>query len=939
MALKRDKVLKDAEKLVQKGKVEQAIREYEKILKKFPEDTTIINRVGDLYGRVGNVDRAIELYEQIAKHFTRDGFTTKAIAILKKINRLDPQRLDIFAQLAELYVDQGLIVEAKREYEILADWYIKHDDLEKAIDSHKKLTELEPSNHVFALRLADLLIQRGDTEEALEVYDRLGKMLLDANKLDEAEQLYRHALEQNPPDGEFLLPLCNSLLDAGKADVVREFLDAGIERSPDSMTLKALMVRTYLVLGEAVTAVETARAVLAADPDNNEIRNLVGSALLSTGEAAEAREMLLPAAENLLEKGDFAGAQGALNDLLRSMPQDQEVLRVAVRAFRPSGDQETLFALKAALAESYYRSGEEEGAKRLYLELLEQEPENKKFRQRLAKLDGVEVADGEVSEVVEVLPDEVEVEVETPAVAAEPEVDETAKPEAFEPAERLAEAAVFAKYGLIEKAVAHLEEVVEVFPDEMEARKELALLYAEQGERDAAQKVARPVVEFHRAKGTLAELSNLINTIPELGEPLDVSDVAEKPAIEDGAEAAEPPGMVEFPDEDSDLVEIVDIEGDLVEPAEEEAEPELVVEEFPIDYESAIGLFEEQPEEEEAAADDADAEEVVAEAPVVKEVADEAPVVEEPVAEEPVETTDVVEAVDEPEPVPAESSEPAAAAEEAPVDELPPPPAVADEEVGDELVDMSDSFTGPSLGDLEQIDFFIEQELYEDAARLLTTLEEEHAEDAELLSRRLKLKEVGVLLEPVETVEEGSEELFADEEQYIDLAKELEAELAAEEAMVEEATGRGKGEALLEEVFREFQKGVAEQLSEEDSDTHFNLGIAYREMGLLPEAIREFQVASRDATFFVESCSMIGVCYKDQGMWPQAAEWFQKALVTPEISQEARVALRYDLAVAYESAGDIDQAVELLEEISSTDPAYRDVATRLSALSEQRQAN
>jgi FimV-like protein len=110
-------------------------------------------------------------------------------------------------------------------------------------------------------------------------------------------------------------------------------------------------------------------------------------------------------------------------------------------------------------------------------------------------------------------------------------------------------------------------------------------------------------------------------------------------------------------------------------------------------------------------------------------------------------------------------------------------------------------------------------------------------------------------------------------------------------------------------------------------------------MGLLPEAIREFQVASRDSAFFVESCSMIGVCYKDQGMWPQAAEWFQKALVTPEISPEARVALRYDLAIAYESAGDIDQAVELLEEISSTDPAYRDVATRLSTLSEQRQAN
>ena len=161
----------------------------------------------------------------------------------------------------------------------------------------------------------------------------------------------------------------------------------------------------------------------------------------------------------------------------------------------------------------------------------------------------------------------------------------------------------------------------------------------------------------------------------------------------------------------------------------------------------------------------------------------------------------------------------------------------------------------------------------------------------------------------MEVAEEGSEELFADEEQYIDLAKELEAELAAEEAMVEEATGSGKGEAVLEEVFREFQKGVAEQLSEEDSDTHFNLGIAYREMGLLPEAIREFQVAARDAEFFVESCSVIGVCYQEQGMWPEATEWYQKALVAPNITDDARLALRYDLAGAYESAGDGVQAL------------------------------
>ena len=246
MAVKRDKVLKDAEKLVQKGKLEQAIKEYEKVLKKFPDDTTIINRVGDLYGRVGQLKPAIELYEEIAEHFTRDGFTTKAIAILKKIQRLDPQRLDIFERLAGLYFEQGLMVEAKREYQILADWYVKNGDIQNAIKSHEKLVDLDPNNHVSSLRLAELLLQNDDTAAALNVYSRLGSVLLDAGKLDEAESLYRRVIEKDPSEGEFLIPVCAALLDAGRAPVVLEFLTFGVERSPDSTELKALLVRTLL---------------------------------------------------------------------------------------------------------------------------------------------------------------------------------------------------------------------------------------------------------------------------------------------------------------------------------------------------------------------------------------------------------------------------------------------------------------------------------------------------------------------------------------------------------------------------------------------------------------------------------------------------------------------------------------------------------------------
>jgi hypothetical protein len=527
---------------------------------------------------------------------------------------------------------------------------------------------------------------------------------------------------------------------------------------------------------------------------------------------------------------------------------------------------------------------------------------------------GVDVPVVEVPDEV-VVDDDKTVDLTTEKVEKPPGVTEGGEvvPDDFDLEERLAEAAVFAKYGLVEKAINHLEDVVLFCPDEIEPRQRLALLYVENGDQDAAVSIAGPVVEYHRAQGSMDAISELLTALPQLAgrpaesvaaeTPVDGEAPAEAPeGIDSTPAVAEVPAAVEFVDEESDLIEIVDIEGDLTVPSPAE-EPAPVVEEYAVDFGTDLG--------------GAGVEEVAEPPDVAASAAVEA---------------ETVQPVVPPPPV----------AEEIQVEVQPPPPVVAPEEreVADELVEITDSFVGPSMGDLEQLDFFLDQELYEDAARVLSKLEEEHGEDPEVVERRLKLKEVGVLLEQVETVEEGAEELFADEEQYIDLAKELEAELAAEEAMVEEATGRGKGEALLDEVFKEFQKGVAEQLSEEDSDTHFNLGIAYKEMGLLEEAIAEFQVASHDPVFFVEACSMIGVCANELGKHMEAAEWYQKALVAPDLSSDARTALRYELAVAYERIGDYDQAIELFEQIVEHDPGFRDVGARLSALTgQQRQAN
>jgi tetratricopeptide (TPR) repeat protein len=174
--------------------------------------------------------------------------------------------------------------------------------------------------------------------------------------------------------------------------------------------------------------------------------------------------------------------------------------------------------------------------------------------------------------------------------------------------------------------------------------------------------------------------------------------------------------------------------------------------------------------------------------------------------------------------------------------------------------------------------------------------------------------------------------LFADERQFFNLAEELEKELADEEAPRAPEVGPQEGDVSLEEIFREFKKGVEQQLSAEDYETHFNLGIAYKEMGLTDEAIGEFQLASKDPKRAVECCSMLGLCFLEKGMPQLAVKWYRKGLEAPGVTEPETVGLLYDLGCVYQSTGDTDLAYRTFLEVYGLNTNYRDVSQRVKEL-------
>jgi tetratricopeptide (TPR) repeat protein len=117
-----------------------------------------------------------------------------------------------------------------------------------------------------------------------------------------------------------------------------------------------------------------------------------------------------------------------------------------------------------------------------------------------------------------------------------------------------------------------------------------------------------------------------------------------------------------------------------------------------------------------------------------------------------------------------------------------------------------------------------------------------------------------------------------------------------------------------------------------DADTHFDLGLAYREMGLFDEAIKAFAKVRTSPGREVQSHLMIGMCHRDQGNLSEAINQFKAGLYVERISSAEKFGLYYEIGTTYEQLGDPQEALYYHEMVFKKDASYRDVAKRVAAI-------
>jgi tetratricopeptide (TPR) repeat protein len=217
--------------------------------------------------------------------------------------------------------------------------------------------------------------------------------------------------------------------------------------------------------------------------------------------------------------------------------------------------------------------------------------------------------------------------------------------------------------------------------------------------------------------------------------------------------------------------------------------------------------------------------------------------------------------------------------------------------------------------EIAEADFYYKQGLMDEARGILERLQNLFPENEEI---KQKLSSLGQPAEEVakrEVVEEEPYEEFALPE-----SETLEAQNIQEPAL----------DSDVLDIFNEFKKGLEKELEAEDYETHYNLGIAYKELGLIDDAIREFQTSRNDPKSFIQSSSMLGICYMEKGVYPLAVDVLIRVLEKMENQGESYWAMKYDLAEAYEKNGNIQEALDAYTEVYGWNSKFRAVSDKIS---------
>ncbi len=409
MAFEKAKVLKAAEKFLSQGKIPAAIKEYRQIVDNDGDDLTALNMLGDLLARVGEKDQAVSCFSRIAEHFSEQGFALKAIAMFRKIDKLKPHDPATANKLADLYATQGLVVDARAQYLVVADAYTKAGDTKRSLKVLHKIADLDANNTEVRLKLAEGYLKEQMQPDAAKAFAEAANRMFENGEFEKALAAFSRARELRPNDRAVLkgLVACHTAL--GDADDAAELLEKGVADGVDDPEIVSMLAQAYLDAEDAAGAERITNLIVSADAGAHRRYTEVARLYLKLGQTDDAARVLGGITEQMLAAREENDLLELINEVLARSPEHVGSLRLLVRVYWWQRDTEQLRAALERLAESAETAGFADDERYALTQLVRLAPDEQRFMNRLDELGGL----------VEESSDEINVD-EEPAIAGVP---------------------------------------------------------------------------------------------------------------------------------------------------------------------------------------------------------------------------------------------------------------------------------------------------------------------------------------------------------------------------------------------------------------------------------------------------------------------------------------------------------------------------------------
>jgi pilus assembly protein FimV len=1052
MAIDKNAVIKDAQKYVAKGQFDKAIAEWKKLLRDSPSDPNIYNTIGDLCLKKEAKNEAVDAYRKAADILAEDGFTSKAIALYKKVLNIDPQKIDIYLALGNLNAEKGLVGAALENYKLIADHYTQQKDMVKALGIYQKMADLNPSNVAFRIKLGDMYAKDGMKTEAANAYLAAADAQVAKSAFQEARLLFEKVLSLDPGNTAVYHKAGLVYFKEGKFIEACKALKPAFEHDPGNRELADIYLEALSKTDKTVEREEVLITLITADAGRIELREQLYHLYLSNQEYEKALREASALALARTENNENEAAEDVLKSFVAKSPGfapgQEKLAEFYASTNRPDeAAQELLLA-----AGLYEEAGDQPQYKAMLVRALEIVPDMPEASKLLARLESsasthpqpapaaaAPAAPEIAPEISTVVSPGLEMPL-SPSPDAQPVEEE---PPAID--EAFTEADVLMKYGLPAKAAEQLEGVAAQYPENLRVHARLKDIYRELRNIEKAVRQSLLLSDIHAKQGRTDMADTELRSAQEIdpGNPVILARLGLAPA-------APAPVEPSPPDITLDHLNIA-AEVPPIPPSTFEEAPSILE---PVSAGDGRILFEgldTSPPVEDGGHTHQETDQqlpppvdisLTGEQQSPQELLDEStPLSEETPDNQPSRVAGVT--------IPQEE---AAIPETFAAFQPPSPASAGTRETADE-VDLNEIWA--------EAEFYYQQGLFDEARKHYAKIISVAPSDRRAIDRLAEIsreedetKEFTRLAEAVESLEDdvvpggderalatsasdedavrrlmkeiaevskkqpapstpsktippqpprpvqAKEAMHAGEKErkptpepprrqepprksepirvpepagakpapaqkpagddYFDLGLELQKEIAAASAGQERKkktdnffdlavelrsdarttvpAGRStptQEDQSLDDIFEEFKKGVELQTTKEDTDTHYNLGVAYKEMGLLDDAIAEFILTPEGEPWFIQSRYMLGLCYLEKGNYQSAITELRNALSysqTYEIDDQERSGIQYDLGLAYQSAGNIKAAIAEFQKVADRDPRYRDIGEKLKEL-------